>query len=175
MPDRDSAATANAFTRTFLDRAAARDQPSLSAEADLAGPWRIERAADGSFAVVRGWESLAAGDRPRFRAADREDALFAAAALPAAGRPDLYRLHPEPDPDGEFTVERAAAGSRPAGRCPHFDQELVAGMHVLRATGLSPVALASFLEAVGHAPLEHAGRILAQRLSAAGEGGSPAP
>jgi len=173
MPDRDPIAAANAFTRTFLDRAAERDQPSLSGEADLAGPWRIERAADGSFAVVRGWESLAAGDRPRFRAAEREDALFAAAALPAAGRPDLYRLLPEPAADGEFTVERAAAGARPAGRCSHFDHELVAGMHVLRATGLSPDALATFLEAVGHAPLEHAGRILARRLSVGGEEGSP--
>lgn len=169
MSDRDPTAAVNAFTRAFLDRTAERDQPSLAGEADLAGPWRIERAADGSFAVVRGWESLTAGDRPRFTAAEREDALFAAAALPAAGRPDLYRLRPEPGADGAFTVERQPPGEGPAGRCPHFDHELVAGMHVLRATGLSPEALASFLEAVGHAPLEHAGRILALRL--AGEAG----
>jgi hypothetical protein len=171
MSDPDPTPPLNAFTRTFLARAAARDQPATAAEADLLGPWKIERAADGSFVVLRGWESLAAGDLPRFAAAEREDALYAAAAMPAAGRPDLYRLRSEPDDDGAFAVERQAG---PAGRCPHFDAELVAGMHVLRATGLSPQALASFLEAVGHAPLEQAGRILARRL-AAGDGGTPAP
>jgi hypothetical protein len=166
----DRPAPANAFDRQFLDRVAARDQPATAAEADLSGPWKIEIAPDGSFAVLRGWESLAAGDRPRLTAAEREDALYAAAALPGAGRGDLYRLRSEPDEEGGFTLER---GTTPVARCAFFDHEVVAGMHVLRATGRSPEALASFLEAVGHAPLEHAGRILAGRLGAdlAGGGG----
>ncbi len=173
MTDRAPSAPANAFTSRFLDGMAARDQPATAGEADLSGPWRIEVDEDGAFAVLRGWESLTAGDRPRLTAREREDALYAAAALPGAGRPDLYRLDSEPAGPGErsgFVLERAG---EPVARLEHFDHELVAGMHALRSTGLCPEALASFLEAVGHAPLERAGRILARRLAADSAAGTP--
>lgn len=161
MPTTDFS-PANAFAPGFLAACAERDQPAGVAEADSAGPWKVVETAEGRWAVLRRWESLEAGDRPRLVAASREDALFAAAALPGAGRADLYRLSPEPDSAGGYPVE--TAHGEPI-RCAAFDAELVAGMHALRAAGLVPEALAAFLEAVGHAPLEHAGRILAARVA----------
>ncbi|MEM7050324.1 MAG: hypothetical protein AAF604_11730 [Acidobacteriota bacterium] len=165
---------ANAFHPRFLAWINDLELPHTSGEAAHRGPWKVEPSAHGTWAVLRQAESLAAGDPPRLELQDRQDALLAAAALPALGRGDSYALAERQE------AEQKKAGADPigyrllrsgqaAGHCRHFDRELIEYLHALRTLCLYPEALAHLLEAAGHEGLVQAGRILAAQVGAGEE------
>ena len=54
----------NAFTNLFLTRLAEQDEPPTAGDADVAGPWRIEKIPGHGFGLFRIGESLARGHAP---------------------------------------------------------------------------------------------------------------
>jgi hypothetical protein len=145
----------NAFASPFLSRMAERDEPSTAAEADTAGPWRVEPA-PGGFAVLREGEELELGDRPTAVFRDRAAALLAAAVLPTVGREAAYRLGQDADPKGYALRFHGEV----AGHLQFFDEALAGALHVADGLARSPRSLATLLEAAGGLALERAGRIL---------------
>ena len=91
----------NAFHPTFLEQLQATNEPLTAAEADLAGPWKLEAVPGhpGCVAVLRTWESLAEGDTPFAVFRHRETAALCAALLHLVGREPLFHLSEDPDPD----------------------------------------------------------------------------
>jgi hypothetical protein len=87
------------FSPDFLARLHDRDESPTASEADLAGPWHTEPVPGrpGSSAVLRVWESLAAGDRLRAELDQEELAQLCAVALPLLGREPLFHLARSPD------------------------------------------------------------------------------
>jgi hypothetical protein len=153
--------TPNAFTPSFLQRIGERDEPPTAAEADAAGPWRVEEIPGEGFGLFRRGESRARGFRPAAVFRQRFLALFAAAVLPGTGRDAAFRLHKESGPTG-FAIE---TGGRVVGHSALFDEGLIAALHMADSLARSPESLASFLEAVGQVALERAGAILDERVS----------
>lgn len=150
----------NVFLKEFLRRLRERNEPSSSAEADVAGPWGVEAIHFTGYGLYRHGESSTRGHLPAGVFTDPSLALLAAAALPGTGRDPLFRLRKEPTPEG-YAVE--AAGEVIA-HLPHFDEKLVDALHVLECVVRSPDALANLLEAAGSVALERAGAILDGRL-----------
>ncbi len=151
----------NAFTSSFLQRTAKRDEPPTAAEADAAGPWRVEEIPGEGFGLFRLGESRERGFRPAAVFRQRFLALFAAAVLPGTGRDAAFRLHKEAGPAG-FAIE---AGGEIVGHSALFDESLIAALHMADSLARSPESLARFLEAVGQVALERAGAILDERVS----------
>jgi hypothetical protein len=147
------------FTREILRLLCGRDEPRTAAEADAAGPWNVLPLPDGAHGLFRCGEAVDE-DLPFLSFNLREDALLAAAALPATGRDPLYRLRPESKPHG-FDIE---VEGEVVGRALLFNQDLVAYLHVLATLHRSPAALAYFLESCSGLTLHHAGKILLERL-----------
>ena len=151
----------NAFTASFLDRLAERDEGPTAPEADVAGPWRVEEIPGEGFGVFRLGESLARGSVPALVCPSEWLALVAAGVLPGTGRDPMLVLQKDRNPDGTFsiTLENGAV----AGRTQLFDEKLVDSMntvvHLLRA----PESLADVLDAAGLSPLERCGAILDER------------
>lgn len=145
----------NAFAAPFLRRMAGRDEPPTAAEADTAGPWRVEPAS-GGFAVLREGEQLERGDRPTAVFRDRAAALLAAAVLPTVGRDAAYRLGQDAEPGGYALRFQGEV----AGHLQFFDESLAGALHVADGLARSPRSLATLLEAAGGLALERAGRIL---------------
>jgi hypothetical protein len=152
----------NAFRPEFLLRMDERDEPPSAAEADAAGPWRVEPSPQGGYALLRAGESLAAGDRPAGTFERRETALLAAAILPATGREPFYRLQPEATPHG-FALARSRGEI--AGHLEYYDPDTAAALHVAETLLRSPESLAHLLEAAGRVALERSGRIASARLA----------
>jgi hypothetical protein len=151
----------NAFTPSFLERIGERDEPPTAAEADAAGPWRVEEIPGEGFGLFRRGESPGRGFRPAAVFRQRFLALLAAAVLPGTGRDAAFRLHKESGPAG-FAIE---AGGEVVGHSALFDENLIAALHMADSLARSPESLASFLEAVGQVALERAGAILDERVS----------
>ena len=150
----------NAFEPAFLDRLLEHDQPGTALAAATAGPWEVVAAAPGRFRVEGEGE---AGDGPPAADVDeRQVALLFAAALPASGDRDRFRLRPDRG-EGGYELLR---GGRPLGRVAWFDPHLVATVAALEHVIASPRALALVLEAAGHDALRRAGRLLARRTAA---------
>ena len=152
----------NAFTPSFLQRIGERDEPPTAAEADAAGPWRVEEIPGEGFGLFRSGESRGRGFRPAAVFRQRFLALFAAAVLPGTGRDAAFRLHKESGPAG-FAIE--AGDGEVVGHSALFDENLIAALHMADSLARSPESLASFLEAVGQVALERAGAILDERVS----------
>lgn len=150
------------FTEEALERLRLDDEPPTAAEAELAGPWRIERLAAG------GWGAFRRGDReagrpPLGRFADRHLALLAAAVLPGLGRAGGFRVEPEAAEAG-YPLRRDGIE---IGSLEVFLADLAPALDVVDAFLRSPPALALLLEAAGPTALERAGRELGLRLVAA--------
>jgi hypothetical protein len=80
------------FTPEVLERLRERDEPAIAIEAELEGPWQVERPpGGGGWGVYRRGE-VEAGELPFCRFADRHLALLAAAVLPALGRGRGFRV-----------------------------------------------------------------------------------
>ncbi len=152
----------NAFSPSFLQRIGERDEPPTAAEADAAGPWRVEEIPGAGFGLFRPGESRERGFRPAAVFRQRFLALIAMAVLPGTGRDAAFRLQKESGPDG-FAIE--AGGGEVVGCSGLFDESLIAALHVADSLARSPESLASFLEAVGQVALERAGAILDERVS----------
>ncbi|HYH47592.1 MAG TPA: hypothetical protein VEG34_18065 [Thermoanaerobaculia bacterium] len=76
------------FSPAFLACLHDREDPPTAAEADLSGPWRVDPVPGepGMRAVLRVWENLEDGDRPRAVFDQEELAELCAAVLPLLGR-----------------------------------------------------------------------------------------
>lgn len=148
----------NAFTTEFLERLRRRDEPTGAAEADLAGPWRIEPTAAG-FSLFRGWESAGRGDLPFARFRRREDALLFFAVLPGHAREPVYTLRTEAGPSG-YAIE---GGGEALGSLHTFDPDLVSASATAATLVRSPLCLAALLEAAGSFALDAAGDLLGRQ------------
>jgi len=160
-PNDSTPSRSNAFSEEFLVRLDERDEPSSAAEADAAGPWKLEPYPHGGFALLRQGESLRRGDRPAGTFERRETALLAAAILPATGRDPLFRLRGEETAAG-FPLERARG--EVVGHLEFYDPDAAAALHVAESLVRSPDALARLLEAAGKVALERAGKIAFERV-----------
>lgn len=158
-------ASANAFNAEFLARLRRRSEPHTSADADLSGPWRLETSG-GRVAVLRAWESLAAGDRPEAVLVRPETALLVAVALPTLGREPLFLLGEDARSEG-FPLESlfGEQGVQEVGWLRLYNPDLARILHVLESVVRSPVALASLLEAAGPLAIERVGDLLGRRLA----------
>jgi hypothetical protein len=91
------------FAPEYLAWLAERDEPDTAAEADLAGPWHLERDPRGGWAVLRQGETFERNpDHSPTATFDRKEiALLAAAILPGVGRDPRFRLAHDPDDRGQ--------------------------------------------------------------------------
>ena len=149
------------FDDLYLRLLAHRDEPYTGSEADVAGPWHLEKTAEG-YAVLRQGESLRRGDLPYAVFTSEDTAQLCAAVLPATGRTGRYVIVPHPDTEN-FPVLR---DNEPAGHLPLFDPDLIAAMNVADAVISSPDAFAWLLDAAGGLLLDRAGKIALDRALA---------
>ena len=159
----------NAFAEEFLRLFEQEDEPASAAEADVAGPWEVQRSstAEGreAFGLWRLGERPEWGDVPTGLFRERSTALLAAAVRPFLGRDSFYELGRERW-DGGFPLLRQGEA---VGWIDLFDEDWAFGVNVLERFTRSPQALAALMEAAGPLALERAGRILRLRV-ARGEG-----
>jgi hypothetical protein len=92
----------NAFTPEYLEEVRGQNDTLTATEAELAGPWKVERVPGrpGLVAVLRQWECLEAGDEPFALFWHEEQARRCAAILPAVGRESLFALDDHLAPEG---------------------------------------------------------------------------
>src|SRR5215831_13827028 len=92
----------NAFSPTYLARLRERDDSLTAAEAELAGPWKIEPVPGrpGAVAILRIWEDLAAGDPPVGVLWHLETARLLSVLLPTVDREPLFYLEEEATTEG---------------------------------------------------------------------------
>jgi hypothetical protein len=158
----DVPSSPNAFSPSILRRLGERDEPPTAGEADVVGPWRIERIPGEGFVLFRTGESLARRFVPAAIFPDRWLARIAAAFLPGTGRDPILHLAKEADADGFYAI--TLDNGEVVGRFQLFDQDLLehmnAGIHLLG----SPESLAYFIEAAGAVTLERCGAILDERV-----------
>src|SRR4051795_7162901 len=168
-PEDPTTLSPNAFEDGFLRRFRQEDEPASAAEADVAGPWRIEpaSASDGreAFALWRWGERPEYGDSSSALFLDRSTALIAAAVRPFVGRESFYELGKERW-NGGFPLLRQG---EMVGWIDLFDEDWAFGVNVLERFARSPLALARLLEAAGPLALERAGRILREQVQALDE------
>ncbi len=154
----------SAFSASFLEklRLLARLQTeddathSTAAEAALSGPLAVEtveavEAKTGGirYAVVRKDEPVAAGGKAAALFRDRDEALRAAAVLPAVAAPSPYRLKDKPKRLG-YPLHHHRRHVGHVGRLAEARREALLGhLHLARYLTANPYALALLLEAAG--------------------------
>ena len=149
------------FTPEYLAWLAERDEPETAAAADTAGPWHVEAAGRGQWAVFRAGESVKKGSTPTAVFARQEAAQLTAAILPGTGSRQRYRLSPDPDAQG-YPILFAG---QPAGHSQYFHEDLVAALNVVDALMAAPRDFAWLLDAMGGLALEHVDKIAVARLA----------
>jgi hypothetical protein len=169
--DSSSPSFRNAFTPEFLQRIGERDEPLTAAEADVAGPWAVEKMPGVGWGLFRAGEGGARQFRPYGVFRDRAVALLFAAVLPGTGRDKVFHLSKDADGAG-YAVEAGAEGV--VGYLALFDETLVAAVHAVECLVRHPESLASLLEAAGGLALERAGAILDARVAGPGPDIPPA-
>jgi hypothetical protein len=163
----------NAFTPAFLDRVQGEEETLTASEADLAGPWKVERVPGppGVYAVLREWESLERGDLPEAVFLHREIAELCAAGLPLVDREPLFSQEEEIAPAAPVCAGhpiRAVFGEQGPAVCGwlrRFHPGVTAVLHVLEGLARSPRQLAAVNGVAGGEALRQVGRILAERWS----------
>jgi hypothetical protein len=154
----------NAFAEEFLRCFEREDEPVSAAEADVAGPWRIQPTSisDGreAFGLWRAGDRPEWGDTPAGLFLDRPTALLAAAVRPFVGRDPFYELGKERW-NGGFPLLRQG---ETIGWVGLFDEDWTFGINIMERFTRSPEALARLLEAAGPLALERAGRILRHQV-----------
>jgi hypothetical protein len=169
-PEDPATLSHNAFEEEFLRRFRQDDEPASAAEADVAGPWRVDLAttSDGreAFALWRLGERPEWGDAPSALFRTPQTALLAAAIRPFVGRDPFYELGKERW-NGGFPLLRQGEA---VGWIDLFDEDWAFGINVLERLTRAPEALARLLEAAGPLALERTGRILRHRIMEAAEG-----
>jgi len=137
-----------------------------AAEAELAGPWKLEPVAGkpGAVAVLREWEALDAGDRPVATWWHAETARLLTVLLPALDREPLFHLKEEATSECYPSLAvYGEQGPQVAGWIDRFEPRWVDELHLLEAIIRSPLALATLLEAAGPGAEEQVGRIRARQ------------
>ena len=152
----------NAFDPRFLKLLGERDEPPTAREADVAGPWRVEPL-DQAFGLFRLGE-VPGKHRPLAVFTEPHLALLAAAVLPGVGQDPALRLRQQPDPEG-YAIESRTAWAAVVGHLPIYDEKLIDAVNVLHTLLTAPESLANLLEAAGAEALQHAGTLLATRIS----------
>jgi hypothetical protein len=170
--DSSSPSSRNAFTPEFLQRIGERDEPLTAAEADVAGPWAVEKLPGVGWGLFRTGEGAARQFRPHGVFRDRAVALLFAAVLPGTGRDKAFRLSKDAEGAG-YAVEAGPEGDV-VGYLALFDETLVASAHAVECLVRQPESLANLLEAAGGLALERAGAILDARVAGTGPENPPA-
>ncbi len=158
----------NAFHPDFLKQIGERDEPVTAAEADVAGPWFVEKIPGEGWGLYRAGEGLARGFAPAAVFPDRFLALLAAAVVPGTGRDRLLRLDGEEDAGGFPVQLNDGETGETVGHLRLFDEPLLDGLNVAIHLVRSPQSLAYLLEAAGSLALERCGAILDRRVFDAG-------
>lgn len=153
----------NAFTAAFLRRLLERDESPTGAEADVAGPWRIEEVPGRGFGLFRVGESAARGFEPVALYPSRWLALATAAVLPGTGRDPLLRLRFAAAADGRYDV--TLEDGEVVGSFQSFDEKLLDAVNVAIGLLRAPLSLADLMEAAGPVGAERCGTILEERIS----------
>ncbi|HZF11774.1 MAG TPA: hypothetical protein VFE33_23555 [Thermoanaerobaculia bacterium] len=156
----------NAFSPAYLAHLREQDESLTAAEAELAGPWKIEPVPGkpGAVAVLREWEDLAAGDRPVAVLWHEERAQLLTVLLPALDREPLLYIKEGETSDGyPLTAVYGEQGPQVAGWLDRSEPRWAEGLHILEAILRSPWALATLLEAAGPGAEEQVGKIRARR------------
>src|SRR5688572_19050794 len=104
-----SSTSRNAFTPEFLQRIGERDEPLTGAEADVAGPWVVEKMPGIGWGLYRAGEGAARQFRPHGVFRDHAVALLFAAVLPGTGRDKAFRLRKDAEGAG-YAVEAGGEG-----------------------------------------------------------------
>ena len=162
---KDRSTPSNAFSSSFLAQLGEHDEPPTVGEADVAGPWLVEKIPGQGFGVFRAGEGAARGYRPAAVFPDRWLALLAAAVLPGTGRDRFLTLRKAADREG-YGV--ALDDGAVVGHFELFDEPLLDGINGAVTLLRSPESLAYLLEAAGAVALERCGAILDRRLAAPG-------
>ena len=152
----------NAFQPQFLKQIGERDEPVTAGEADVAGPWAVEKIPGAGWGLYRSGEGFSRGFAPTAVFPDRFLALLAAAVLPGTGRDRLLRLAAEAGADG-FAVQ--LDDGETVGHLRLFDEPLLDALNVAIGLVRSPQSLAYLLEAAGAVALEHCGAILDRQVA----------
>jgi hypothetical protein len=155
----------NAFTPEYLEEVRGRNETLTAAEAELAGPWKVEPVPGrpGVVAVLRVWENLEAGDVPFALFLHEEQARRCAAVLPAVGREPLVWLGDEPEADGYPLVH--VYGEQGAVTCGWLVQAhpgVAAALHLTEALARRPVDLAAVVDSAGGIAIDQVGSALAR-------------
>jgi hypothetical protein len=167
----------NAFDANFLTQVQAEEEPLTAAEADLAGPWRLEplhpdAGFPGAVAVLRLWESVEKGDLPEAVFLHQETAALCVALLSLLEREPLFHLHDQPAaaaplPGGHPILSMyGEQGPVVRGWLRRYRPEVVSGLHLLEGLVRSPFLFATLGDAAGGGALTHIGRLLAELLAA---------
>jgi hypothetical protein len=159
----------NAFSPSYLELLRERDDSLTAAEAELAGPWKIEPVPGrpGAVAILRIWEDVAVGDPPVAVLWHLETAQLLSILLPVIDREPLFYLEEQRTAEG-FPLVAVYGGQGPqeAGCLDRYEPRWAEGLHLLEAIVRSPWALATLLEAAGPGAEEQVGRIRARRVPA---------
>jgi|SRR5882724_12197962 len=156
----------NAFSPSYLALLREHDDVLTAAEAELAGPWKIEPVPGrpGAVAILRLWEDLAIGDPPVAVLWHFETAQLLSVILSVIDREPLFHLEEQETPGGYPLVAMCGEqGPQEAGWLDRYEPRWAEGLHLLEAIVRSPWALATLLEAAGPGAEEQVGRIRARR------------
>jgi hypothetical protein len=159
----------NAFSPSYLALLRERDDSLTAAEAELAGPWKIEPVPGqpGAVAILRIWEDLAIGDPPVAVLWHLETARLLSVLLPAIDREPLFYIEEGAAAEGfPLVAMYGEQGLQVAGWLDRYEPRWAEGLHLLEAIVRSPCALATLLEAAGPGAEEQVGRIRARRQPA---------
>lgn len=152
----------NAFTAEFLRRLLERDESPTGAEADVAGPWRIEEIPGRGFGLFRVGESAARGFEPVALYPARWLALLTSSVLPGTGRDPMLRLRFDAGKDGRYDV--LLEDGKVVGSFQNFDEKLLDAVNVAITIAQAPLSLADLVEGAGPVGAERCGTILDERI-----------
>jgi hypothetical protein len=156
--------------KTELEEHLPMDKPQETGEAELAGPWDVQRSR-GKWGV----RSVHDGEFYSHYMPWKTAALFAA-ILPAAGRPPIYDFAPRLDLSVLMTAKPGGFGN--VGQIERRDDRVLTPLHTAHCLLLSPSSLAWLLLAADGKALERAAKIveaLEKRWSSAPPHAPPAP
>jgi hypothetical protein len=159
----------NAFAPAYLARLREQEDVLTAAEAELAGPWKIEpvHGKPGAVAILRQWEGVDAGDPPVAVLWHVETARLLSVLLPVIDREPLFYIEEGAASEGyPLVAVYGEQGPQVAGWLDRCEPRWAEGLHLLEAIIRSPLALATLLEAAGPGAEEQVGRIRARHQQA---------
>jgi hypothetical protein len=160
---------ASALRPEYLNRLQEADEPATAAEAELSGPWRVERQGRG-WALYRAWEDPAR-HRPLAVFRQRWRADFLAATLPLLTRAPYLELGEKGEEGGVPLRE----GLEAIGWLEPSSGEILALLQAAEILLRSGPGLAQLLLAAGPLVIRQVGEVLAAVEAGAEVPGPTAP